>query len=144
MKKNLKAAVFVLFLSMSLMSCVGPEGPAGPEGWANIRIYYYTVSRWSLSANRTYFFAEMNCPDLTANVLYNGTVSAYLVIDYGAVNETHVPLPYDIYYNDSDAQWTETVSFDMRQNEITFYYEPSDFYTQYAPPSCMFKVVVMW
>ena len=155
MKSLLKTALIFLFVIFGFTACEGPQGlpgppgPQGADGFAYIDVQYYDIRQWALSANGKYFFSEVNAPAITSNVLYNGAIVGYIVYDYDTHREYHIPLPYDIYYNTVDnygntISWTETVSFDVMQGKITFYYEPSDFYTLDSPPPCMFKVVAMW
>jgi len=154
MKSLLKCALIFLFVAIGFTSCVvegrqGPQGPPGKDGWSYIDVKYYTVSRWALAANGRYFFHEMNNPAITNYVFDKGVVTAYLVRNFNQNNEYHIPLPYEMFCDGYDnsgiyMQWTETVSFDIMPGLITFYYEPSDFYTGVAPPSCTFKVVATW
>jgi hypothetical protein len=127
----------------------GPPGPPGANGFAYFYVKYYNISQWALAANGKYFFSEVSEPAITTDIFYNGAIVGYIVYDYDTHREVHVPLPYDIYYNTTDQygniiSWTETVSFDVMPGKITFYYEPSDFFTGDIPPSCMFKIVAMW
>jgi len=153
MKLLLKCTLIFLFVAIGFTSCVvdgpqGPQGPPGKDGWSYIDVKYYTVSRWALAANGRYFFHEMANPAITNYVFDKGVVTGYLVYNFNQNNEYHVPLPFDIYYNEYQngilTQWTETVSFDIMPGLITFYYEPSDFFTGVTPPSCTFKVVATW
>ena len=149
MKSLLKPALILLFIVLGVTACEGPQGPPGRDGFANFDVQYYNIKQWALAANGKYFFAEVNDPAITTNVLYNGVVVGYIVYDYDTHREYHVPLPFDIYYNSvnefgNPISWTETVSFDVMPGKVTFYYEPSDFFTGDAPPPCMFKIVAMW
>ena len=158
MKSLLKTALICLFIVFGFTACEGPQGPQGPpgvpgpsgsDGWAYFDVKYYTITRWALAANGTYFFSEVSAPAITTNVFYNGVVVGYIVYGYDTPKEVHIPLPYDIYYNETDNygnlfQWTETVSFDVMPGKVTFYYEPDDFYTDDTPPACMFKIVSLW
>jgi hypothetical protein len=140
-----------LFIVIGFTACEGPQGrpgPPGKDGFAYFDVQYYNIRQWALAANGSHFFAEVDAPAITMNVFYDGAIVGYIVYDYDKPSEMHVPLPYDIYYNEvMDGQlvsWTETVSFDIVPKKITFYYEPSDFFTGKIPPPCMFKVVTMW
>jgi hypothetical protein len=156
MKSLFKLTLAFLVIAFSFTGCIidgatGPQGPPGPpgppgeSGWAYIDVKYFNITRWTLAGNGRYFYAEVNNPAITNNVLYNGVVYGSLVMNYELSNEIHIPLPYDKYCSDNDGnQWTETVSFDIMTGRITFYYEISDFYTGNNPPACMFKIVAMW
>ena len=151
MKSLLKPALILLFAILGFTACEGPQGPPGMDGYAYLDARYYNVTQWALAANGRYFFAEVNAPAITASVFDYGAIVGYLVYNYNTHREVHIPLPYDIYYNEFDQygniifQWTETVSFDVMPGRITFYYEPNDFDTNATiPPACMFKVVAMW
>jgi len=144
MKSLLKTALIFLFVIFGFTACEGPQGPPGRDGFAYFDVQYYNIKQWALAANGRYFFAEVNAPAITTNVFYNGVVVGYIVYEYGTHREYHIPLPFDIYYNTADDSWTETVSFEVMPGKVTFYYEPSDFYTLDSPPPCMFKVVAMW
>jgi len=148
MKSLLKPVLIFLFVVLGFTACRGPQGPQGPpgaNGWAYFDVKYYSITRWALASNGTYFFSEVDNPAITFNVLDKGVVVGYIVYDYNTPNEVHVPLPFDIYFNDNGVQWTETVSFEVTKGRITFYYEPDDFNTVATkPPACMFKIVAMW
>jgi len=149
MKSLLKSTLVFLFIVLGFTACEGPQGPPGEDGWAYIDVKYYTISRWALAAEGTYFFAEVSSPAITNNVFLNGVVMGYLVQNYDEPSEVHIPLPYEMFYNEYNEngyleQWTETVSFDIMPGSIAFYYEPSDFFTGITPPSLMFKIVAMW
>ena len=160
MKSLLKTLPIFLFVIFGLTACIGPQGPqgipgpSGPQGppgsgdWAYIDVKYYNIRQWTLASNGKYFFSVVNNDAITNNVFYNGVIVGYLVQNYETSREVHIPLPYDIYYNQVDngntTSWTETVSFDVVPGRITFYYEPSDFFTGDIPPACMFKIVAMW
>jgi hypothetical protein len=161
MKSLLKLALIFSVIIFGFTACIetpgrqgaqgppGPPGPPGEDGWAYYDVKYYEIKQWALAANGRYFFSEVNAPAITTNVLYNGVIFGYLVYNYDTNKERHIPLPYDIYYNTTDqygniTSWTETVSFEITPGKITFYYEPSDFYTGDIPQACMFKIVAMW
>jgi hypothetical protein len=160
MKFLLKPALIFLFAILGFTGCVmegprgpqGPSGPAGPpgaDGWAYYDVQYYNISRWSLAANGKYFYSEVSAPAITTNVFDKGVIVGYLVYDWNKPTEVHIPLPFDIYHNEYNdfgilESWTETVSFDVMPGRVTFYFEPSDFYTGDIPPTYMFKVVSMW
>lgn len=125
---------------------MGPAGRDGQDGWANIFVGYYTISSasWELSAGETFFYADVDCPELTDFVYNEGVVIGYYLLDYNTENEVQIPLPFDIYYNEDGASWTETISFDFVAGGIRFYYEPSDFYTDFTVPTSSFKIALMW
>ena len=149
MKSLLKSTLVFLFIVLGFTACEGPQGPPGEDGWSYIDVKYYTISRWALAADGTYFFAEVSNSAITDYVFDKGVVVGYLVQDYNKANELHIPLPYEMFYNEYDVygnlvQWSETVSFDIMPGSIGFYYKPSDFYTGLTPPSLTFKIVAMW
>ncbi len=139
---------FSLITILSLTACEGPMGPPGQDGqdgWANIYVQYYTIKSWTLSENGTFFYADVDCPQLTKFVYDDGVTMAYI-----ATKENNIlvqnPLPWDLYRSNdaNEIFWTETISFDITQGHVRFYYEPSDFVTETTPPQCEFKVVLMW
>jgi len=143
MKSLLKTALIFLFIACNFTACITRQ-----EGWAYFDTRYYDIRQWALAANGRYFFAEVDAPAITSNVFSNGVVVGYLVENL-AHREVHIPLPYEMFHNETDnygntTSWTETVSFDIVPGRITFYYEPSDFFTGDIPPACMFKIVAMW
>ena len=106
MKKYIKAFLFTSFI-VALIPCEGPMGPAGrdgQDGWANIFVGYYTISSasWLLSEGETYFYADIDCPELTEFVYNEGVVMGYYLLDYNTDYEVQIPLPFDIYFNDFD------------------------------------------
>ena len=155
MKSLLKPALILLFAIFCFTACEGPQGPPGVPGppgqngyaYSDVRYYEINSRQWFLANG--YYFAEVAAPAITMNVLDKGAIVGYLVYNYNTGNEVQIPLPYDIYFYESNQggilQWTETVSFEISLGKITFYYEPDDFNTTATtPPSCMFKVVAMW
>lgn len=119
-------------------------GPPGNDGSANFSIAYFTISNWNLSSDNSYFYADVNYPDLTDFVYNEGVIVGYLMQNFDTEYEYQVPLPFDIYYNTEEGSWTETVSMDFVPGSIRFYYEPSDFFTGFVPPVCTFKIALVW
>ena len=156
MKSLLKLGLIFLFVVCGFTACIAPQGPQGPpgppgaDGYVNRYTHYYNITRWNLAANGQYFFAEVSEPAITYEVFIHGVIVGYLVQNYDYSNETHIPLPYEMFYNNYDnygniiQQWTETVSYEVVPGRITFYFEPSDFYTGYTPPAMWFKIAAMW
>ena len=150
MKKSL---TYILLLFLAFMSCEGPTGPAGPpgrdgqdglDGYVNFSIAYYTISTWTVSEDETYFYADVDYPELTEFVYNEGAVVGYYMLDYNLSSEVQIPLPYDIYNNTQTDSWTETISYDFVPGNIRFYYEPSDFFVGFNPPVCTFKIALLW
>ncbi len=142
-----KILTFLLACSALFLSCTGPEGPMGPpgeNGSANFSIAYFTVDQWILSDDQAYFYADVSYSDLTTFVYNEGVIVGYLMQNFNTDMEYQVPLPFDIYYNNEEASWTETISFDFVPGSIRFYYEPSDFFTGFTPPACTFKIALVW
>lgn len=136
--------ILILIFTISISSCTGPEGPPGQDGSANFSIAYFTISNWILSDDNTYFYADVDYPELTPFVYNEGLTVGYLMQNFDSELEYQVPLPFDIYNNTEEASWTETISFDFIPGSIRFYYEPSDFFTGFTPPVSTFKIALVW
>ena len=88
--------LFVAFSTLVFTGCKneGMQGPAGLDG-QNAAVYYsewVTPSAW-LGASGDWYF-DVTAPDLTANIVENGVVLAYVWLAGDLYNATSVrPLP---------------------------------------------------
>jgi len=94
-KKNI-IFLFVAFSVLVFTRCKkdGTQGPAGMDG-QNATVYYsewFTPSAWSGTSGDWYF--DASAPDLTADIVENGVIMAYVWLDGDIYESTSVrPLP---------------------------------------------------
>jgi hypothetical protein len=88
--------LLVAFSTLVFTGCKteGPQGPAGLDG-QNATVYYsewFTPSDWSGTSGDWYF--DASAPDLSADIVENGLVLAYVWLADDIYNATSVrPLP---------------------------------------------------
>ena len=99
-----------------------------------MKTHYYTVqpSQWQSMNNLDYVYAPFENVDINTNVIENGCVICYFVDSDGRDN----PMPYEFYrsYTDDNTNeeifFSETFTYDVEENSITFKFQASDFQTQ--------------
>jgi hypothetical protein len=94
MKTNIKITFVLLVLSLlSFTGCINKETP-GPAG-QDATVYYsewFSPSDWLIGADEWYF--DASAPDLTADIVENGTILGYATLDGDLYGSTSVrPLP---------------------------------------------------
>jgi hypothetical protein len=92
----------------------------------------YTVNRnqWIKASDDdlgVYFYCQIKEPNLTYDVFDYGIMMAYLryVQPTSKVTELHL-LPFDDFFVDGDAQWTEQVSCAFSPGYVTFFLKYDD------------------
>jgi len=161
--KNMKIFLIplaVITLLAATVSCRKEQQPTSSQNivynttvinGVQMKTHYYNVQpdQWLSESNLDYVYASFDNTDITNNVIENGCVICYFVDSDGRDN----PMPFNFYrsyVNDSTGDviyyYSETFSYDVEENNITFKFEASDFLTetsieQYGDMS--FKVCVL-
>lgn len=139
----MKKLLSLLVVAFLFFGCQGPEGPIGPPGpGTNWDVSEWNVQQWTLSSNKTYYYADLKVPKLTPFVASDGNVFVYLYTD--SANGIQTPLPYVSHKTNGTNFWTETNDFDFTPGSIRLYVQYSDFATQNIPPASKFRVVLNW
>ncbi len=156
----MKRIFFILLATITLIACEGPMGPqgpmgpSGPEGEPGYGANWYTTSftihksDWMLAGNagdlNTYFFADIDIPQLSNDIYRDGTVIGYIETYKNVKNG----LPFVLHMGDEQGGieflWTQTYDFDFSPGSIRFYITYSDFNTQISPDTETFHIVLMW
>lgn len=141
MKKNL----FLLLSVFVLTSC---EETSEEIGWFQ-EVYEVKSRDWIFVQNPggdegSYNYFEFPERAITNYVYNNGVIIVYLIQNPGGANETQTPIAFGRpKLNDSNQSWIDFISYDYKPGSIAFYYESDDFSPD-APPTCTFRVVMMW
>ena len=151
----MKRLTFLLFAILVFASCEGPMGPMGPPGpsgdqgepdayWHSVNI---TINKWDLATTNDHFYANFSVPALTDYIYNNGVVVAYIETS----GSYKTPLPYTRYNREpsvipgeDDYLWSELIDFTYAPGVMTFYSNPSDFFTGIDPEPLKIKVVFVW
>ena len=93
--KTTSICLFVAFLTLFFSGCKkeGKQGPAGLDG-QNATVYYsewITPSAWSGNSGDWYF--SVTAPDLTADIVENGVILAYVSLNGDVYANAVRPLP---------------------------------------------------
>ncbi len=135
---------------------MGPEGPMGPQGPAGngsssgsgmefLRYdFKVTPKEWELvktDEGENYFVSHWDFPELTAIMCEEGAVIGYMYWDKG---ECQAPLPHVLHKKDGETLYTKTLDFDFGPGYVNFYCTYSDFYSDEAPDTETFKIVVYY
>jgi len=147
----MKRLTFLLFAILVFASCEGPMGPMGPPGLPgnsdepNWKIIDIDINRWTLSDDGTYFYAQINVPELSNVVYTDGLVLAYHETIVNSNNYYKTPLPYTRYNVESNGyQWSEMLDFTYTPGRVTFYSNPSDFFTGIKPEPIYLTLALHW
>ena len=146
----MKKITLILLSAITFIACEGPMGPEGEPGYGT---NWYTTSLtinssdWSLSGApgdlNTYFFADMDIPQLSDFIYREGTVIGYIQTAGSVKNG----LPYVLHFGEEGGKeflWTQTYDFDFSPGMIRFYITYSDFNTQISPGTETFHIILMW
>jgi hypothetical protein len=135
----------LLALSLGLFSCSGPRGPQGPPGYdgldADVFAVEYEVlpSAWAASGTAGDpdfgYVALAAFPELTNNVLMNGNVNGFYILDDGG----QVPMPA-IFYNNG---FSTNYDYILYNGEIEFWVRESDNQTVAPNSARYYKMVVV-
>lgn len=162
----MKRIILLLVSVIALVSCEGPMGPEGPRGLdgqmgpkgepgePGYGANWYTTSfkidqsDWLLVGRpgdlNTYFYADVDIPQLTDFIYKEGTVIGYLETSPGVKNG----IPYVLHLGEEQAGreflWTQTYDLDFSPGMIRFYVTYSDFSTNINPASETFHIILMW
>ena len=155
----MKRVFYFFIMAIFAISCEGPMGPPGPPGpqgpqgpvaggepdayWATVD---FPIDRWDLDESGDYFYATFTVDALTENIYKNGIVVAYI-----ETNGTYkTMLPYTRYCKEpSDIPgeyylWSEVIDFTYTKGSMTFYANPSDFFTDIEPAPIKIRAIFIW
>ena len=148
----------IVFCSVFLTSCIGPQGEQGERGpkgdpgeGMNWKIVDITVleSQWQLTnlTDNNYYYYTADVPALTAFIFDNGNINAYMVYDYDTDDPKQIVLPYTRPYN-KDGLYTETIDYAFGVGWVEFMLRASDFKYEtnptYKPYERRFRLVLTW
>ena len=140
----MKRLTFFLFAILVFASCEGPMGPMGPQGndaFVNKKVI--DIDRWELSTDETFFYAHVNVQELSNLVYTDGIVLAYHETIESSSSYYKTPLPYT-RYNIDPYEWSEMLDFTYTPGRVTFYSNPSDFFTGIEPDPVYLTLVLYW
>lgn len=147
----MKKIVALLLFSGMIMFFTACEGPPGKDGYSAVlfsKNYTVLSDKWNLvgkvdEINSLYEYS-IDISAVTNSVFTRGAVVCYLTFldDEGEPYNYQTPLPYT-FYNRENYDYSEHYTFDFMPGSVVFYVVYSDFNTSIAPPSCMFRVVVL-
>ena len=143
----MRKILYFLFALLIITSCEGPMGPPGPQGddaIANWKIIDIDIPKWELDETGTFFYAHISVPELTDFIYTDGVVMAYheTVSNNGNYK---TPLPYTRYNQETDGYlWSELLDFTFNPGWVTFYSNPSDFFTGIKPDPVYLTLALIW
>ena len=134
--------LFLFFFLLSFTACTihesdvpGPVGPPGPAGNANvISTEPITLNTWFYEASPNWYVADIDAPEITADVVNTGLVMVYQRIQSGQ-NPVWIPLP-DTYGN-------VTTNYDFYRGGLSVYSFNVDNTTPIAPTGMVVRFVVI-
>ncbi len=112
-----------------------------PENW-ELMDTPPTPSDPAESSIYTYFFCDVDMPELTPYILEHGTTTAYLVY-WDNSTKVLAPLPLDDFYMDN-YMWTQQATCEFSPGSVRFIVKYSDFAMGVDPAEYSFKVKLMW
>ncbi|MFC5271764.1 hypothetical protein [Adhaeribacter terreus] len=138
----MKKLIYACLLLFVVSSCTinehdmpGPMGPPGPPGNANvISTEHITLNTWRYSNQFNWYSADINVPEISADIADFGLVMVYQRIANGP-NPVWIPLP-DTYGN-------VTTNFDFYRGGVTVYSFNVDNTLPIAPTGMVVRIVVI-
>jgi hypothetical protein len=140
-----KLFLSIIALSFVFASCSGPQGPQGPPGFdglnANVQAFEYEVlpSAWTeagVFGDPNYgFLALAGFPELTNNLLSNGSVSGFYILSDGG----QVPMPAIFYENGFSTNY----DYVLYPGEIEFWVRESDNQTAVPIATQIYKIILV-
>ena len=164
MKKYL---ILLAAVIMALTACEGPMGPPGPVGpqgppgngssgeGVNWKIEQYTIYEkdWELVGGKDALGSHYMCHFrdvnwLTNTVFSKGKLVGYRVLTLDNGSKVYTPMPYNLPRGERSGNrenlWNEVYTFDLQAGSIAFYAYYSDFKTGNRPPTCSFRIVILY
>lgn len=142
----MKKLVLPLLLAIATLSSCTKRGPAGQDGLdglnANVEAFEYEIlpSAWAeagtIGTSDYGFYALAAFPEITNDILVNGSVAGFYLIDDGG----QIPMP-SIFYNDQGFQ--TNYDFILYPGEIEFWVRESDNQTVAPDVAKYYKMVVI-
>ena len=114
----------------------GPQGPPGEDGSGAVVSNVYTVQESDWQFDDPSYFADINVPNLTEDIVNNGIVLVYLKVE----ENTFSQLPLTFYESDEYASTLEVISFPQL---VSIVWTDSDLMDGGNPPEMEFRVVYM-
>ena len=112
----------------------GEPGPKGADGNANVTYSIFNVSASSWGYTTPTYYAVLNDPNITSDIINKGAVLVYLQVGTG----TYTQLPLTFFPSASYAELWEVVT---AVNQVQVQITDSDLTAPAPPPACTFKVV---
>jgi hypothetical protein len=140
---NYLKSLFLFAFLLSFSACTiengpgpaGPAGPPGPAGNANVvSTEQIVLNTWIYNNQQNWYAANINVPEITADVLNTGLVMVYQQLNGGA-NPVWIPLP-DTYGN-------LTTNYDFYRGGLTVYRFNVDNTIPIAPTGMVIRIVVI-
>ena len=163
MKKYL---ILLAAVIMALTACEGPMGPPGPVGpqgppgtgsgsgdHVRWKVFEYTVLErdWELvggkdALNSHYIFEFKE--NLLTKEMTEGAIVGYRILTLDNGSKVYTPMPYNLPRGERSGNlenlWNEVYTFDLQAGSIAFYAYYSDFKTGNRPPTCSFRIVILY
>lgn len=134
----MKKLLFCLVIILGTTSCtIEDNGAVVFE-----KKYTINTREWqkSVYADEAYFYCEISERELTEDMYYNGSFSAFALRNIDGF-ENLTPLPYDIYdMNSNSYRWTTQYTCEFSPGFITFIVKVNDFVMDNYPPTMSFVV----
>lgn len=105
--------------------------------------------------DNNFFYAQIECPEITSDILASGMVKVYRTWSRGTANEVQMELPYsrliEEWIDDGEdsgyVYYTEQVDYEIVAGMITVYFTTSDFFYEVdetiLPEDMSFRCVVL-
>lgn len=156
MKKGF--SYLLLCLLPLLTACKGEKGDPGMNVELYVRDIIVPANAWQYvyADNGGYYRSVYNVPELTHNVLINGSINAYIYLPGEFMqSDAQRPLPFscpNMLHDDNDYEFTEHYDCVFGIGWIEFQYCASDFpydqqpeyISKFTPPEQVFRIVLQW
>lgn len=153
-RRFLSSLMLVLAVAMfaACEGAPGRDGRDGRDGHGEIANVYIDVPQqsWQYSNidNSNFYYATVQMPEIDQNVLRNGIVYVYRVLDYNTVDEIQQPLPFTLHseVEPGGYNWSESFDVEVSLGKLTIYYTASDFdyeLSGFVPDAEKFRCVIL-
>ncbi|MGZ4075219.1 MAG: hypothetical protein ACXVDZ_17005 [Bacteroidia bacterium] len=140
--KKLKQLSLILIIGavvITINACKkGQDGAPGKDGSSNVTSHTYSISSWSNTTS--YYYTDLNFPELTASNINTASVQVY----FGTVANTWTALPFTEYATFN--YWMKYITT-VNNVEIQWWHNTttlgSDPVAYYSGATSLFKVVVI-
>jgi hypothetical protein len=147
----MKKIFFVLSAAVWLFaSCEENNRHDFNETYWYVKEYTVRSNDWQLvnGVNQldSYYKYSFNIIELSRDIYEKGHVFCYMFQKNDAGQEVQTILPFTVPRGEkvgsTENLWTETYAYDFAPGKVTFYVNYSDFFTDVAPPTTTFRVVL--